>query len=50
MLKLITDFAGWSRKYPRGGIYSTGSKMDEELIALEERAKILIPTPCASLK
>lgn len=39
--KIVSDLASWSLKYPRSGIYSTKSKMDEELIELEDRAKDL---------
>lgn len=40
--QLVIDLANWSEKYPRGGIYSIGQTfMDDELIALEDRAKEL---------
>jgi len=40
------ELAAWSRKYPRGSIYNLSNMvMDDELIALEERAKELYPLP-----
>lgn len=40
--ELIRDFAAWSIKYPRDRIYPMSKlHMDDELIALEERAKQL---------
>jgi hypothetical protein len=36
---LIMRLAKWSIKYPRSGIYSMGSTMDAELIAMEKEAK-----------
>jgi hypothetical protein len=38
-IEIVNALAAWSRKYPRGGIYSIASKMDDELIELEEKAK-----------
>jgi hypothetical protein len=38
--KIVEDLAAWSKKYPRGMIYSASNQhMDKELISLEERAK-----------
>ena len=36
---IVEMLANWSKKYPRGGIYSMNSKMDQELIEIEEKAK-----------
>ncbi len=40
-VKIVTDLAEWSKKYPRQPIYAmhNQAKMDGELIAIEERAK-----------
>lgn len=39
--KIVLSLAEWSRKYPRGPIYPMSQKkMDNELIEIEERAKI----------
>jgi len=43
---LVIELAEWSRKYPRDRIYSMRKiKMDDELIALENKAKELTTTP-----
>lgn len=39
---IVEDLAAWSKKYPRGTVYSFNEKIDEQLIAIEERAKELI--------
>lgn len=42
--ELVQKLADWSRKYPRGRIYSFHkAHMDDELIALEDEAKTLCP-------
>ena len=42
--ELVKDLADWSKKYPKGGIYSMSMKpkMDGELEQLERRAKQLM--------
>jgi hypothetical protein len=42
---LVQRLADWSRKYPRGGIFSSSlqPQMDGELIEMEEAAKALCP-------
>jgi hypothetical protein len=43
--EIAQGLADWSRKYPRGRIYSASNmSMDDELIALEEKAKEILPT------
>lgn len=39
---IVEYLAAWSKKYPRGTVYSFNAKIDEQLIAIEERAKELI--------
>lgn len=42
-LKIVEGLAAWSKKYPRGMIYSMSRiTMDDELIELEEQAKQLV--------
>lgn len=42
--EIVQALADWSRKYPRGRIYSMSQKnMDNELIEIEEAAKALVP-------
>ncbi len=40
---IVQKLANWSKKYPRGRVYSFHQqKMDEELIEIEEEAKKFI--------
>lgn len=41
--EIVRELAEWSKKYPRGRIYPMSQKtMDDELIAIEEKAKAYI--------
>lgn len=42
-LSIVEKLTNWSKKYPRGRVYSFHQqKMDEELIEIEEEAKKFI--------
>lgn len=42
-LAIVRDLAEWSIKYPRSRVHSFNEKVDEQLIALEDRARALFP-------
>lgn len=42
-LAIVRALAEWSRKYPRSMVHSFNEKVDEQLIALEDRARALFP-------
>lgn len=42
MYALLKRLADWSRKYPRGRVHSFREKVDEQLIEIEEAAKVLV--------
>ena len=42
-MAIVKRLADWSRKYPRQGTYSFSAQIDEQLIAIENEAKELIP-------
>lgn len=45
MREVVTELTEWSEKYPRGRIYPMSQrKMDDELIAIEEKAKQILNT------
>ena len=42
-MSIVKKLADWSRKYPRQQVHSFSEKVDEQLIAIENDAKELIP-------
>jgi hypothetical protein len=41
---IVKELAQWAKKYPRDKVYHVSQTMDDELIALEEKAKQFINT------
>jgi len=42
-MSIVKKLAEWSRKYPRQQVHSFSAQVDEQLIAIENEAKELIP-------